>query len=365
MRTAAEPPGGKDARMLTDNQRAALAARLRQGRATSSETIPPRPPGQQQLPLSFAQEQLWYLDHLAPGRPTYNIPQALRLSGPLDISALEAALSALTARHETLRTRLTTSGQGDPTQLIDPPAPLTLELTDLSGTQDRIAVVRVLARAESIRPFNLSGGGSLLRVRLFRLTADDHVLLVIIHHVIFDGWSAQILLRDLAALYRQQVTGEPSGLANLPIQFPDYALWERANAAARTSPATSPESSPALTEPEQYWRDTLTHAPTVDFPAERPRPIIDDDNGALAEHLIDTQLLSQLRALSQRTGSTLFVVLLSAIQALLYRYTSQADLVVGTVTANRRRPNSPPSSASSSTRYRSAPTFPVTQNSPS
>ncbi|HEY3905744.1 MAG TPA: amino acid adenylation domain-containing protein [Streptosporangiaceae bacterium] len=327
--------------MLTDNQRAALAARLRQGRATASETIPPRPPDQQHIPLSFAQEQLWFLDQLAPGRPTYNIPQALRLSGPLDPSALSAAFSALTARHESLRTRLTASDPGkpgDPTQLIDPPAPLTLELTDLSGNQDRTARLRELARAESIRPFNLSGGGSLLRVRLFRVAADDHVLLVVIHHVIFDGWSAQVLLRDLAALYRQQITGDPSGLGDLPIQFPDYALWERTDAAARTSPSTSPEPNPALTELEQYWRDTLTHAPTVDFPAERPRPIIDDDNGALAEYLIDTQLLSRLRALSQRTGSTLFVVLLSAIQALLHRYTNQTDLVVGTVTANRRRP---------------------------
>jgi amino acid adenylation domain-containing protein len=316
--------------MLTDHQRAALAARLRQGRTPSSATIPPRPPGQQHIPLSFAQEQLWFLDQLAPGRPTYNIPQALRLSGPLDTSALSAAFSALTARHESLRTRLTTNDEGGPTQIIDPPVrpvPLTLDLTDLSGTQDRTAAVRELARTESIRPFNLSGGGSLLRVRLFRLAADDHVLLIVIHHAIFDGWSAQILLRDLAALYRRQVTGEPSGLAELPIQFPDYALWER------TRPVQSPQSELA-----QYWRDTLADAPTVGFPAERPRPTIDDDTGALAEHLIDTQLLSRLRALSQRTGSTLFVVLLSAIQALLHRYTSQSDLVVGTVTANRRRP---------------------------
>jgi amino acid adenylation domain-containing protein len=348
--------------MLTSNQRAALSARLRQGRDRQSEAIPPRPAGLRDLPLSFAQEQLWFLDKLAPGRPTYNVPQALRLSGPLGLAALKAALEALFARHEALRTRLITSDAGDPIQIIDPPAPLSLELAGLPAQP--LAKVRQLAQAEAVRPFTLSGG-SLARARLFKLADDDHVLLVVVHHVIFDGWSARILLHDLAALYHQQITGEPSALTTLPIQFADYALWERTRLAngnpAETSaaqsgatqsgpadpaPAGPAQAGPAQAELKQYWRNTLANAPVVRFPADRPRPISGDggsdsgDNGAgaLAEHLIDGNLLTQLRNLSHRTGTTLFVILLSALQALLHRYTGQTDLIVGTMTANRRRP---------------------------
>ncbi|HET7012556.1 MAG TPA: amino acid adenylation domain-containing protein [Streptosporangiaceae bacterium] len=313
--------------MLTSNQRAALAARLRQGRDAPSAAISPRPAGQRDLPLSFAQEQLWFLHRFAPGQPAYNVPKALRLAGPLDVAALEAALDALVARHEALRTRLVTSDQGDPIQVIDPPAPLPMKVTELRDQS--LAKLRQLAQVEAVKPFRLVGG-PLIRVHLYRLAEGDHVLLLVIHHVIFDGWSARVLLHDLAALYEQQVTGAPSGLTQLPIQFADYALWERQR--ERTHRTAPPG------ELEQYWRQTLAEAPTVHFPTDRPRPISDDGHGGLAEHLIDGELPGQLRDLSQRTGSTLFVVLLSALQALLYRYTGQADLTVGTVTANRRRP---------------------------
>lgn len=314
--------------MLTSNQRAALAARLRQGRDPQPDSIPPRPAGQRGLPLSFAQEQLWFLDRFAPGQPSYNVPQAVRLSGSLHVPSLKAALEALVSRHEALRTRLRSSDQGDPVQVIDPPGPLVLPFTDLSSHP--LATFRQLAHAEAVRPFTLSGG-SLVRLHLVRLANDDHVLLLVVHHAIFDGWSARILLHDLAALYRQQVTGEPSGLASLPVQFADYALWERQH-------ATPTGNSPAQAELEQYWRDTLAGASAVHVPTDRPRPARDDGGGGLAEHLIDGDLLDQLRQLSQRTGSTLFVVLLSALQALVYRYSGQTDLTVGTVTANRRRP---------------------------
>ncbi|HXS65860.1 MAG TPA: amino acid adenylation domain-containing protein [Streptosporangiaceae bacterium] len=315
--------------MLTANQRDALAARLRQGRDGPSAAIPPRPAELRDLPLSFAQEQLWFLHRFAPGQSTYNVPQALSLSGPLDVAALEEALDALVARHEALRTRLVTGDRGDPIQVIDPPAPLPMKVTDLRDQP--LAQMRQLAQAEAVKPFALVGG-PLIRVRLYRLAEGDHVLLLVIHHVIFDGWSARVLLHDLAALYEQQITGGPSGLTQLPIQFADYALWERQRE----------RGGPAHSELEQYWRQTLAEATTVHFPTDRPRPISDDGDGGLAEHLIDGELQDQLRDLSQRTGSTLFVILLSALQALLFRYTGLVDLTVGTVTANRARPELTP-----------------------
>ncbi len=318
--------------MLTDAQRTALTARLRRGRDASPAAIPRRQAGQADLPLSFAQEQLWFLDKLAPGQPAYNLPQALRLSGQLDRPALTAAISGLIARHETLRTRFVTGRHGDPVQQIDPPATLPVPLTDLTSLAPsrQRARLRELIDAESIRPFSLASG-PLWRVVLIRLASEDHVLLAIFHHTIFDGWSAGLLVRQLAALYGQEAGGAPAGLAELPIQFADYALWERGRL-----------HGPVLAGLESYWRGALAGFPTVRFPADRPRPVLDDQAGGLAEHLTDRDLLDRLRALSHERGTTLFVTLLAGLQALLFRYTGQTDLVVGTVSANRGRPELTP-----------------------
>src|SRR5580698_1871044 len=176
--------------MLSDAQRAALATRLRRGREDSLEQIPRRPAGLADLPLSFAQEQLWFIDRFAPDQPTYNIPLALRLSGPLDATALNRALDALIERHETLRTRLVTSPAGSPVQLIDPARPTVLETVDLPATPpDQPASLREFLHAESLRPFTLAEG-PLLRASLARLTEHEHLLLIVVHHTIFDGWSA-------------------------------------------------------------------------------------------------------------------------------------------------------------------------------
>ncbi|HEX3492976.1 MAG TPA: amino acid adenylation domain-containing protein, partial [Streptosporangiaceae bacterium] len=317
--------------MLTEAQRAALLTRLRRGRAEAdgrpaADQIRPRTGGPAQeaaLPLSCGQEQLWFLDRLAGGLAAYNVPQALRLTGPLDRAALDRALTALTARHEALRTRLV-AGPGDrPVQVIDPPRPVSPELLDWSGQDpdQHPQQLRDLIDVESLRPFRLADG-PLLRSWLVRLAAGEHVLLVVVHHAVFDGWSARLLLHELAAHYDGQAE-----LPDLPVQFADYALWERARLA-----------DPAVLDGlAGYWRDTLAGAETLQFPTDHPRPVVEDFDGGLAHRMTDRALLDGLRALSRREGTTLFVTLMAGLQAVLHRYTGQADITVGTVAASRDR----------------------------
>src|SRR5258708_605407 len=232
--------------MLTDSQRAALAVRLRRGRAALADAIERRDPGTSELPVSFGQEQLWFIDRFAPHQAMYNIPLAISLRGALDTCALERAVTELVARQEALRTRLVVNSAGNPVQLIDPPARVPVRMIDVSGvSQERTARLRELIDTEAIGPFNLTRG-PLLRVSLIRLADNDHVLLVVVHHVAFDGGSAGVLVREIAALYRHQATGEPSGLTELPVQFADYALWERARLARD-----------AAAEPADYWREVM------------------------------------------------------------------------------------------------------------
>jgi amino acid adenylation domain-containing protein len=320
--------------MLTDSQRAALTARLRRGQEKRSSEIPRRPGGLTALPMSYGQEQLWFLDRFAPGLPTYNIPHALTLSGPLDPGALGRAIGELVGRHEALRTRLVADDEGRPVQVIDaaqaPPPPL--EVVDLSGLEPakQQSRLRDFIDVEASRPFMLAAG-PLLRTWLLRLAGDEHVLLVVVHHAVFDGWSAGVLLRELAALYAQEASGAPAGLAELAVQFADFALWERdrLRGAARA-------------ELEGYWRGAMAGFETLQFPTDRPRPVLDSFEGGLAQHRTDLDLLDGLRRVSRRAGTTLFVTLMTGLQALLHRYTGQTDLVVGTVSANRARPELAP-----------------------
>jgi amino acid adenylation domain-containing protein len=309
--------------MLSDAQRAGLAARLRRGRAEVTGGIPRRPAGRPDAPLSYGQEQLWFVDRFAPGEPTYNIPLALGLSGALDAAALHRALGALVTRHEALRTRLVTGAEGHPVQVVDPPRRPALPLTDWSGLASDARRERLLAfiDAEAVAPFDLSAG-PLLRTFLLRLDAAEHVLLVVVHHTVFDGWSAGVLLRELAALY-----GQAGDLPELPVQFADYALWERDRL-----------QGPALAELADYWRGALEGFETLQFPTDRPRPVLDNFDGELAQHLAGRELLDDLRDVSRQAGTTLFVTLMAGLAALLHRYTGQTDVVVGTVSANRTRP---------------------------
>ena len=314
--------------MLSESQRTALAERLRRGRDTdTSGRLVRRSAGLEPPPASFGQEQLWFLDRFAPGQAVYNLPSAIRLRGALDHPALERAVGGLVARHEALRTRLVTSDSGRPVQVIDPAQPVALDVADLSGFEPgkRDARLRELINAEAVRPFDLATG-PLLRTSLVRIADTEHVLVTVFHHAVFDGWSGGVFVRDLAALYAGEATGQPPALPELPVQFADYAVWERDRL-----------QGPVLAELESYWREVMAGFETVQFPTDRPRPVIDSFGGALAERLTDATLVADLRELSRREGVTLFGTLMAALQVLLHRYTGQDDLVVGTVSANRGR----------------------------
>ena len=317
--------------MLSEAQRAVLAARLRRGRegtTGTAERIPRRSAGMTDLPLSYGQQQLWFVDQFAPGQAVYNVPLAVRVRGPVDAGSLARAIAGVVARHEALRTRLVTGAGSRPVQVIDPvPAGPVLPLADLSGlpAAERQARVREFLATESLRPFSLADG-PLWRAHLVRLGPVEWLLVFVVHHAVFDGWSAGVLVGDLAALYEAEVTGRPAGLAELPVQFADYAVWERDRLAG-----------PLLAELEEYWRCTMAGFETVAFPADRPRPAVDSFAGGLVSRTMDAGLLGELRELSRRQGTTLFVTLMAALHALVHRYTGQADLVIGTVSANRSK----------------------------
>ncbi len=282
-------------------------------------------PRRDDLPLSFAQQRLWFIDQLEPGNPAYNIPGAFRLRGSLRVDALEAALGEIVRRHETLRTSFTSDG-GHPAQVISPPAPVRLPVKDL-GDMDEAACeseVRRLVHEESRRPFDLSRG-PLWRAELLRLSQTEHLLLFTVHHIIFDGWSSGVLLRELGALYRAHVDGEPAPLPDLPLQYADYARWQREWLRGEV-----------LSEQLDYWRRQLEGAPAVvNLPTDRPRPAVQTYRGQTESLSLPAALTEQLQALSRRHGVTLFMTLMSAFQVLLYRYTGQDDFVVSTGVSNR------------------------------
>src|ERR1700683_1829918 len=329
--------------MLTDTQRAALTARLRRGRDAAAARITRRDQGTRELPLSFGQEQLWFIDRFAPGQAMYNIPLAISVQGQLDAEALDRAITALAGRHEALRTRLVAGSGGQPVQVVDPLRPVsaarvTVAQAELCLTAPAPApapALRDFLNAEAARPFDLAAG-PLVRFTLISsesagVTCRGQVLLVVVHHAGFDGWSAGILVRDLAALYREESTGEPSGLTELPVQFADYALWERARLGGEV---------PA--ELADYWRGVMDGFETVRFPADRARPVVEDWAGGLATRSCSPALTEGMRDLGRECGTTLFVVLMAGLQALLHRYTGQSDLVVGTGSASRGRPELAP-----------------------
>lgn len=311
---------------LPDAARASLTARLRQGRMPGAATIPRRAATDTQAPLSLGQEQLWFVEQLAPGNPTYNVAGGLRMRGKLDPTALNRALSTIVTRHEALRTRLVTVN-GVPVQRVDEPAPVELPVTDLSGPGPDVVETAMLAfaNAEVAKPFNLADE-PLHRLRLVRLDADHHVLILVVHHTVFDGWSHGVFLKELAALYQAEVTGEPAELPELAVQFSDFAVWERERLSGDT-----------LDRLVKYWREALRGVPVVTLPTDRPRPMVQTYDGDLRYLTVDAETLTGLKNLSRQEGTTLFVTLLTAFQALLCRLSGQDDIVVGTASANRGR----------------------------
>ncbi len=284
------------------------------------------------LPLSFAQQRLWFLHRLEPESPVYNMPAALHLPGRLDRAMLAAALGEVARRHESLRTRFVAfDGElGEPVQVIDPPAPVPLPEIDLAGlpAARRLEEARRLARAEALHPFDLARG-PLLRTALVRLgerlDEEEQLLLLTMHHVISDGWSLRVLARELSALYAAGLEGRPSPLPELAIQYGDYAVWQRGWLRGEVLEAEL-----------AHWRARLAGAPPVlDLPLDRPRPARSSSRGASRALALPPALLPLLQALARRQGVTLFMALLAAFQALLARISHTDDVSVGSPVAGR------------------------------
>jgi amino acid adenylation domain-containing protein len=301
-------------------------ALAREGRGLEAPPLVPAP-REGALPLSFAQARLWFIDQLQPGSATYNMPYALRLRGRLDVSALERGLAALAARHEALRTRFP-SVDGEPAQVVDPAGPVHLERVDLShlSVGAREEAVRALAAAEAARPFDLAAG-PLFRSTLARLGEDEHALVFVLHHIVTDGWSMGVLVREVSALYAAFGEGREPSLPDLPVQYADFAAWQRAWL-----------SGGVLDAQLAFWRQALDGAPPLlEIPTDRPRPLVQGARGGHVAFTLSDETSRALRALSRREGATLFMTLLAGWQLFLSRYGGQDDVSVGTPIANRTR----------------------------
>ena len=279
------------------------------------------------LPLSFAQQRLWFLDQLEPGSALYNMPLPVRLKGQLDVEALKHTLSEIVRRHEVLRTTFA-SKDGRAVQVISPAAPIHMEIIDLSASSavEREEQVEQLAAREHQVPFDLAREWS-FRTKLLRLSAEEHIVLFTLHHVVSDAWTIGVLIQEVAALYEAFRLGQPSPLVDLPIQYADFAAWQREWLQGET-----------LEKQLNYWREQLLGAPTVlELPADRPRPAIQTVQGKTLSHILPKPLSEALKELSRQHETTLFMTLLAALSILLSRYSGQDDIVVGTTIANRNR----------------------------
>jgi amino acid adenylation domain-containing protein/non-ribosomal peptide synthase protein (TIGR01720 family) len=292
--------------------------------AKNEISIPVIPRDGVSLPLSFAQQRLWFLNEFEPGSTEYVIPLAVRLRGELDIEALARAMTALVARHEPLRTTFdVVDGRG--MQVVHPPQQVFLPLLDLTELpeHDRQAELHQMLTLESLRPFDLSEG-PLVRPQLVRMSSQEHVLALTMHHIVTDGWSGGIILNDLGELYRAECNGAPPQLPVLPVQYADFAAWQRNRL-----------SGTALDDELTYWRTQLDGVASLELPTDRPRPAVHTQSGALLDFDIPAGLTANLRKLSRREGTTLFMTLVAATQVLLHRWSGQNDVAVGTVVSGR------------------------------
>ncbi|HEX3094754.1 MAG TPA: condensation domain-containing protein, partial [Candidatus Angelobacter sp.] len=280
----------------------------------------------EELPLSFAQERLWFIDQLEPGSATYNVPVGYLLKGILNKEALRQSLNEIVNRHEVLRTVFPTRN-GKPVQKIAAEMPLAITEVDLSEfpAEKRFQEARAQARKEAETPFDLAQG-PLVRVKLLRMSCDEHVLLATMHHIVSDGWSMIILQREFGLLYRAYATGDCSPLEKMTIQYADYALWQR-----------NWLQGQVLEEQLGYWRNELAEVTALDLPTDNPRPSALSESGADIIVEIGQEESGELRRLARRENATLFMVLLAALDTLLWRYSGQRDIAVGTGIANRNR----------------------------
>jgi amino acid adenylation domain-containing protein len=277
------------------------------------------------LPASYAEQRLWFLDRLEPDNPAYNVPMAVRLAGSLDVPALRRALDELVARHESLRTTFAVI-DGAPHQVVAPPGPVTLAVSDLQGTPDAEQAAQRVVGAEAARGFDLSSG-PLLRAALIRLAADDQILIITLHHIIVDGWSIGVFQRELSALYGAFRRGEAPELPRLAIQYGDFAAWQQEWL-----------RSGGLDQQLEYWREQLAGAPALlELPTDRPRPARQTFRGAVVREVLGKAELAQVKQLGEGEGTTLFMTLLAAFVGFLSRYSGQEDVVVASPVANRNR----------------------------
>ncbi len=278
-------------------------------------------------PLSFAQRRLWFLEQMEPGNPFYNISAALRLTGPLNIHAFHQSLNDIFRRHEVLR-MVYRSVDGNPIQVIGASAEIPMPQIDLSTlpASDRLADAIRRAVEESRRPFDLSAG-PMVRTNLLRLSEGDHVALVTFHHIVFDGWSTGVLLKELSSLYAAHLHGETPRLPELPVQYADFACWQQ-----RTM------EGEALQHQLSFWKEYLKDATSpLELPSDHARPVGQSYNGVHCPFTLPRDLYRSLQALSREEGATLFMTLLAAFQLLLHRYAAQANVSVGIPMANRTR----------------------------
>ncbi len=280
------------------------------------------------LPLSFAQERLWFLDQLMPENPFYNVIEAVRLTGSLNIAALEQSLKEIIRRHETLRTIFATV-DGQPVQVIHDSPDFKLSVVNLQEIPkiEREAHAQQLATQKAQQVFDLSQG-PLIRVTLLQLDEQEFILLLNLHHILCDDWSFGVLFAELTVLYEALSTGNSSLLPELPIQYADFAVWQRQWLQHKV-----------LEKQLAYWQQQLADLPVLQLPTDRPRPLMPTYRGALQPLVLPKALTAALKALSQQQGVTLFMTLLAAFQTLLFRYTNSEDIPVGSAIANRHQPN--------------------------
>jgi amino acid adenylation domain-containing protein len=324
-----DAPGAPAGRTEAARRQALLTVLLRaEGVAADGEDpVVPRGDDAAPAPLSFAQRRLWFLDRLEPGS-MYNSPLALRVHGALDASALERALAEVVRRHASLRSVFRADHRGEAEQVVLPAGDFPLPADDLSALPDeqREAQAQRIVHDEVRRPFDLAAG-PVFRARLLRLAEDEHVLVLAMHHVVSDGWSLGVLFRELGALYEAFVRDAPAPLAPLPLQYADYAAWQRAH-----------WTEERLAAQLAWWRRALEGAPAVlELPADRSRPAVQSHRGARLRVALPHALAEGVRALARREGATPFMVMLAAFQVLLWRWSGEEDLVVGSPVAGRTR----------------------------
>jgi len=315
---------------LNEAQQTLLRKRLQQAR--ESTAVPqdtssgiPRHGNRENIPLSYAQQRLWFIDQLEPNSPAYNMCEAVHLSGSLDVPALERSLNEIIRRHEILRTNFI-SVDGSPVQLVAEQRPLLLVLrecatADAADTANRI---ERMIEEEASRTFDLRTD-ALLRALLIRRGPEEHVFMFTMHHIISDGWSLGVFFDELKVIYSAAVMGRSHGLPALPVQYADFVMWERERL-----------NGPVMTRQLEYWKNQLRgRLPVLELPTDHPRPVASSTPAAMKKVPLPAELARQLKALSQREGSTLFMTLLAAFQVLLHRYTGEEDIVTGSVVAGR------------------------------